>query len=105
VHRSGTDAGISVSLDGRMGHGDGWRGDGPLLCDRGLCLSLVENACNGRQRMVGGIALSQDLSLRIEFNLRNRCPTSARYIFLSADKAALCQILAFLREPMHRSEV
>ena len=73
-----------------------------MLRDRGffglaVALRSVENAGDGRQGMVGRVALSHDSSLRIEFGLRNRCPTSARCTFLSADTAALCQILAFLR--------
>jgi hypothetical protein len=54
-----------MSLDGRMGQGDGWRGHGPLLRDRGLWgfsmgLRVVENARDGRQGTVGRVALSHD---------------------------------------------
>ena len=55
-----------MRLDGRMGYGNGRRRHGPLLRDRGLLglsegLSVVENACNRRQRMIGRVALIQDL--------------------------------------------
>src|SRR4051812_40020941 len=86
----------------RMGYGEGWRRHGPLLRDRGLLgfsggLDAVENASNGRQRVVGRVALSHDLGLRNEFCVRNRCPTSARCIFSVPTRLRFVKSLAFLR--------
>ena len=98
-----------MRLDGRMGHGDGWRGPG--LCSVTAGFWVLWRSRHGREcwRSPPGHDRSDRFvprfSLRTKLRLRNGSPASARCPFLSVDKAAFCQIFAFFGDPMRIPEV